>query len=618
MAGSPRNAAVGLIYTTNSPQFAGSSDAVVGTTVGGVGCSTTTSFSGLGITLTPPPTLASGAYDWSQLTGWQFVDDWVAHMRAEGCPLKMVTIFSAPFFMLNNPNGDSVTTISNNLTAYGVASSWFNAFGDYVHYIVNRYLRFGVMYYCIWGDADGFTNNGRIGYEANTQMYNAAWAAVKADTFTAQANVGGPAFKMVVQQNGYNYGSSYNSTPVCQSSATPGTAGSWGEVDPNVTDGFAYFNANATGYDFLVARVDPSDVSGGGPNPNNLTYAQTSLYFRDVSSWLTTNITNGVNKPLMLKCPAGFDFTTINQAIVQAGQGGADMFMFSGTGTVVDYQGKLADCGPSVNTYTAANPPNSLLAPPKIVTMPSYFPGFVPAAGSVIVSTPSTPGVRNTGTGDLNVTTTAPNTFTVSLSQGSSVANNDLLLACGQFSGSGADYQTFTSTNFTSVALVNNVANIPSLQVLRYAGAPATSSISVKELANGGGGGFVGAALAEITNVDSSTAAQVLYTGYSASLVSSFTVSGASTPNQTGQLWWMAVTWQNSINGNGHPVTCDTPSGWTAGPAWNPTSGGNPTATFYMVGGSSAPSVTLSNFNNGGTAKSGTVSVIIIGLKPSA
>lgn len=230
------------------------------------------------------------------------------------------------------------------------------------------------------------------------------------------------------------------------------------------------------------------------------------------------------------------------------------------------------------------------------------------AHGRSVVGTPSGGvAVVRTGATDLSVTTTAPNTTSVSFSSGSSTAGNDLLLACGQYSGTGANAQTFTSSGFSSVAVVNNVANVPTIQILRYAGAPSTSSVSVTENSNAGGGGYAGIVLSEASGVNSGASAQVLYSGNSGGAVSTFTPSGVSAPSASGALFFMAASFQVTTGSETSSVT--TPSGWTLGGAWSNNTAGNVTYTWWQVGGSGAPNPTLTGFSSNQW-----VSVIIVAI----
>lgn len=214
------------------------------------------------------------------------LDAWYEKMlssRRTGGEL-MLTIYSAPFFMLTNANGSTPTTASGiyaALSSLRVATAYEARFAEWCAFLVDRYK--AVRHWNIWNEGKGYYNNAlnRWAYEDFTRMWKSCYTAMKAER--DDVLIGGPYLPMVSYGTNSGASPSASGRPSAASlayGATPTTggatiAGSGWRCDGRTLDWGYYFEANTrdTPPDFIAVDggiFDIRDATNGTitPGPN--------------------------------------------------------------------------------------------------------------------------------------------------------------------------------------------------------------------------------------------------------------------------------------------------------------------------------------------------------------
>jgi len=246
--------------------------------------------------------------NWSTLTSWGPSDNQLVNMTS--ATERVLNVYSAPFWMLGDPQGNlvapqSATAYWSTLTSYSVADSQVTSFADFVHYMVLRYTgnapcadqatfaAHPITHLTLWSEMQGYYDGavvpgGYYRFDRYAVLFNAVWARLKVDPLTSAVKLGGP--YVVAISTGVPAGQ------------TPDISGAWGAVDSRITQGIEALAGlrtltlgsstvpALTGLDFLVADL--------GDAPSGLTKTLELQRFTDIIHWYKT-----VPAPVFNNCP---------------------------------------------------------------------------------------------------------------------------------------------------------------------------------------------------------------------------------------------------------------------------------------------------------------------------
>ncbi|MFJ5898134.1 xylan 1,4-beta-xylosidase [Streptomyces sp. NPDC093064] len=185
--------------------------------------------------------------------------------KSGGTPV--VTLCCAPDWMKGGQAGADNTDWSQSALETAPTPDHFKDFATLAATVAKRYP--DVRHFIVWNEFKGFWNNSkaRWDYEGYTKLYNLVYKALK--QVNPKIMVGGPYLVMD------------SVDPRRKQDASTALRGTWGAMEQQALDAFAYWSKNKVGADFVV--VDgPSYTKDGDLLPDE--FAATDK-FTAVGSW---------------------------------------------------------------------------------------------------------------------------------------------------------------------------------------------------------------------------------------------------------------------------------------------------------------------------------------------